>query len=39
MTALEFNTQISGLQSTLKQFTYRFTRNAEESQDLIQDTL
>ncbi|MBP9925125.1 MAG: RNA polymerase sigma factor [Cyclobacteriaceae bacterium] len=39
MTALEFNTQISGLQSTLKQFTYRFTRDAEESQDLIQDTL
>jgi RNA polymerase sigma factor (sigma-70 family) len=39
MTVLEFNTQISGLQSTLKQFTYRFTRNAEESQDLIQDTL
>ncbi|MBL7876814.1 MAG: RNA polymerase sigma factor [Cyclobacteriaceae bacterium] len=39
MTAIEFESQISGLQKTLKKFTYRFTRNADESQDLIQDTL
>ena len=39
MTATEFSTQLSGLQETLKQFTYRFTRNQEESQDLVQDTM
>ncbi len=39
MTAIEFTTQISGLQETLRQFTYRFTRNPEESQDLVQDTM
>ncbi|MEQ9591830.1 MAG: RNA polymerase sigma factor [Cyclobacteriaceae bacterium] len=39
MTAIEFSSQISGLQETLKQFTYRFTRNPEESQDLVQDTM
>lgn len=39
MTSSEFTTQIAGLQDTLKQFTYRFTKNMEESQDLVQDTL
>ena len=39
MTATEFTTQITGLQPTLKQFTYRFTKNPEESQDLVQDTM
>lgn len=39
MTAIEFTTQITGLQDTLKQFTYRFTRNQEESEDLVQDTM
>ncbi len=39
MDAIEFNTQVSGLQGTLKQFTYRFTRNPEESQDLVQETM
>lgn len=39
MEATEFSTQLSDLRGTLKQFTYRFTRNAEESSDLVQDTL
>jgi len=39
MTATEFTSQITGMQATLKQFTYRFTRNPEESQDLVQDTM
>lgn len=39
MTATEFTSQITRMQSELKQFTYRFTRNPEESQDLVQDTL
>lgn len=39
MTATEFTSQIEEMQGTLKQFTYRFTRNPEESQDLIQDTM
>lgn len=39
MNAVQFSREITSLQPTLKQFTYRFTRNAEESQDLVQDTL
>lgn len=39
MTAIEFTSQITGLQETLKQFTYRFTRNHDEAQDLVQDTM
>ena len=39
MTALELTHQIAGLRSTLQTFTRRFTRNREESHDLVQDTL
>ena len=39
MTSAEFTAQITALNDTLKGFTYRFTRNAEESQDLVQDTM
>ncbi|MGE0589323.1 MAG: RNA polymerase sigma factor [Cyclobacteriaceae bacterium] len=39
MTATEFSSQLTSLQSTLRQFTYRFTRSREESQDLVQDTM
>lgn len=39
MESTEFTAQLSDLRGTLKQFTYRFTRNAEESSDLVQDTL
>ncbi|MDZ4716160.1 MAG: RNA polymerase sigma factor [Cytophagales bacterium] len=35
----EFTDQLTDLQSTLKSFTYRFTRNGQESEDLVQDTL
>lgn len=37
--ATELTTQICDLEETLKKFTYRFTRNQEESQDLVQDTI
>src|SRR5690348_6766634 len=39
MTAVEFTDQISGLRSTLRSFTRRFTNDREESLDLVQDTL
>ena len=39
MTTTEFTAQITEMQETLRRFTYRFTRNAEESQDLVQDTM
>ena len=39
MTNIEFASRISALNDTLRGFTYRFTRNAEESQDLVQDTM
>jgi len=38
MTAFEFNHQLSQLRGTLELFTLRFTNNAEEGQDLVQDT-
>ncbi len=39
MTAVEFNHQIASLQDTLELFTRRFTKDQEESEDLIQDTV
>lgn len=39
LTSVEFTDQISGLRSALKTFTYKFTSNREESQDLVQDTI
>jgi RNA polymerase sigma-70 factor (ECF subfamily) len=39
MTTLEFSHQLSGLRPTLRLFTRRFTRDREESQDLVQDTI
>ena len=39
MTAVEFNHQIASLQETLELFTRRFTKDQEESEDLIQDTV
>ena len=39
MKAADFTREILSLEPTLKKFTYRFTRNREESQDLIQDTM
>ena len=39
MTAIEFTYQIAGLRPTLQAFTRRFTRDKEESHDLVQDTL
>jgi RNA polymerase sigma-70 factor (ECF subfamily) len=39
MTALEFNHQVASLQEVLHLFTYRFTKNHEESEDLVQDTI
>ena len=35
----EFANQIIGLKGTLRTFTYRFTRDREESHDLVQDTI
>jgi RNA polymerase sigma factor (sigma-70 family) len=35
----EFTTKIAGLRPTLREFTWRFTRNREESQDLVQETI
>ncbi len=35
----EFTGKIADLRPTLREFTYRFTRNREESQDLVQDTI
>jgi len=39
MTALEFNHQISQLYGTLEMFTHKFTRNQEDSEDLVQETI
>lgn len=39
MTALEFNHTIIGLQPVLKMYTRRFTKDREESEDLLQDTI
>lgn len=39
MTAIEFSYTIANLRSTLQTFTRRFTRDKEESHDLVQDTL
>ncbi|RAV98628.1 RNA polymerase sigma factor [Pseudochryseolinea flava] len=39
MTAIEFSYKIASLRSTLQTFTKRFTRDKEESHDLVQDTL
>lgn len=39
MESQQFVQALADLQPTLRQFTYRFTRNAEESMDLVQDTL
>lgn len=39
MTAIDFTYKIAGLKSTLQAFTRRFTRDREESHDLVQDTM
>lgn len=39
MTALEFNTQIQSLSKFLRPFAMKLTRNAEDADDLIQETL
>ena len=39
MTAIEFNHKIASLTDTLEVFTKRFTKDQEESEDLIQDTI
>ena len=39
MTAIEFNHRIASLKDTLELFTRRFTKDQEESEDLIQDTV
>ncbi|HEY3405544.1 MAG TPA: RNA polymerase sigma factor [Ohtaekwangia sp.] len=39
MTAVELTHQIASLRGTLQAFTRRFTRNREESHDLVQDTM
>jgi len=39
MTAIEFTHQVASLRSTLQMFTRRFTRDREESLDLVQDTI
>src|SRR5687767_11170473 len=39
METKEFTHQITGLRSTLHSFTRRFTRDVEECQDLVQDTM
>ena len=39
MTAVEFNTQIASLKTTLELFTRRFTNDKMESEDLVQDTV
>ncbi len=39
MTTLEFNYQVAGMRNTLRDFTRRFTRDREESLDLVQDTI
>ncbi len=39
MTTAEFSQQIAKLRPTLRTFTYRFTSNGDDSQDLVQDTI
>ena len=39
MKTAEFDQNIAKLRPTLRTFTYRFTSNREESQDLVQDTI
>jgi RNA polymerase sigma-70 factor (ECF subfamily) len=39
MTAMEFTHQIAGLRGTLRAFTRKFTRDRDESLDLVQDTI
>ena len=39
MSTVEFDQQIASLHDTLEMFTRRFTKNQEESEDLIQDTV
>jgi len=39
MTAIEFNHQVVGLRGELAAFTRNFTRDREEGQDLVQDTI
>lgn len=39
MTTLEFDNEIASLRPTLRGFTHRFTRDREESLDLVQDTI
>src|SRR3954467_14399850 len=39
MKTADLTHEIVSLRSTLKVFTHRFTRDKEESQDLVQDTL
>jgi RNA polymerase sigma factor (sigma-70 family) len=39
MTAIEFTHQVASLRGTLQTFTRRFTRDREESMDLVQDTI
>ncbi|MBK5277355.1 MAG: RNA polymerase sigma factor [Bacteroidia bacterium] len=39
MTTFDFDTQVSTLRPMLRTFTKKFTRDREESQDLVQDTI
>ena len=39
MNTAQFTREITSLQPTLRQFTYRFTQDREESRDLVQDTV
>ena len=39
MTGIEFSKKIASLRPALRTFTYRFTSDREESQDLVQDTI
>jgi RNA polymerase sigma factor (sigma-70 family) len=39
MTLPEFSARVASLRPELKSFTHRFTRDREESQDLVQDTI
>ena len=39
MTAIEFDHKIASLKETLELFTKRFTKDQEESEDLVQDTI
>jgi len=39
MTAIDFDQQLASMRPTLRSFTHRFTRDREESLDLVQDTI